>query len=124
MTRTFTLTAAILGLIGVGLGAFGAHGLKSLLEANGQTSSFDTATQYLFIHALALLMVAILNERKPSRILNRAGALFIAGAILFCGALYLLAIFNLKFMGALAPIGGLALIGGWGSLALAAWRKP
>jgi len=123
MTRTFIITAAILGLTGVALGAFGAHGLRGILEATGRADSYETASRYQMIHAVALLAVAILYERQPSKTLRRAGAFFVAGILIFCGALYLLAIFNIEAMGALAPIGGLALIAGWASLAWAAWRQ-
>jgi uncharacterized membrane protein YgdD (TMEM256/DUF423 family) len=123
MSRTFVITAAILGLIGVALGAFGAHGLRDILAETGRADSFETASRYQMIHALALLAVAVLYQRQPSRMLRRAGSFFIAGIIVFCGALYILAIFNLEAMGALAPIGGLALIAGWACLAWAAWQQ-
>ena len=123
MSHTFIVAAAVLGFIGVGLGAFGAHGLAAILEANGRADTFDTATQYLLIHALALLATALLQERNPTqRLLRWAGWLFMVGAVIFAGSLYVLAIFNLRFMGAVAPFGGLALLGGWACLGLAAWH--
>ncbi len=124
MTRTFITAAAILGALGVAFGAFGAHGLAAILEANGRAATFNTATHYQLVHALALLAVALLNERFPGQWMNRAGWLFILGVILFSGSLYLLAIFNLRFMGAVAPFGGTALIAGWVCLGLAARNNP
>ena len=119
MSRTFIITAALLGLSGVGLGAFGAHSLAALLEANDRATTFDTATQYHLIHALALLASAWL----PGQWARRAGWLFILGVILFSGSLYLLAIFNLRFMGAVAPFGGLALMAGWACIGWSAWQR-
>lgn len=120
MTRTFVIAAALIGGLGVALGAFGAHGLAAVLEANERAATFDTATHYQMIHALALLAVALLSERAPGRWIRLAGWLFVLGVILFSGSLYLLAIFNLRFMGAVAPFGGAALIAAWVCLGLAA----
>ena len=103
MTRTLIMAAAVLGFLGVGLGAFGAHGLEATLEANGRADTFETATRYLMYHALALLAVAWLCENTASPWPRRAGWLFIAGTIVFSGSLLLLAVFNLRFMGAIAP---------------------
>lgn len=123
MNKTFMLVAAGLGALGVGLGAFGAHGLAAVLEANGRADTFETATHYLMVHALALLILTGLETKLPVQWLRRAGYLFIAGVIIFSGSLYILAIFNVRFMGAVAPIGGTALIVGWICLGIAAWQK-
>ena len=120
MSRTFILAAAIIGGLGVVFGAFGAHGLSSLLAANGRADTFDTATKYQMYHALALLAATWLSEKYPGRWTRWAGYLFIAGVILFSGSLYILAIFNLPIMGAVAPFGGTALIAGWACLGWAA----
>ena len=124
MSRTLLLAAAVLGFLGVALGAFGAHGLEATLEANGRTDTFETATRYLMVHALALLAVVLLDEKINNAWPRRAGWLFIAGTIIFSGSLLLLAVFNLRFMGAVAPLGGVALLGGWACVGLAAWRTP
>ncbi len=116
------LIAALLGALGVGLGAFGAHGLAATFAANGRAGTYDTAAQYHLVHGLALLLTALLIRQQPQPWLNRAGYLFIGGIILFCGSLYILAIFDLGFMGAVAPLGGAALIAGWLCLAAAAWQ--
>jgi uncharacterized membrane protein YgdD (TMEM256/DUF423 family) len=123
MSRIFIGIASLLGLTGVAIGAFGAHGLAAVLEANGRAATFDTATQYHLIHALALLAAAWLDEQHPGQWTRRAGWLFILGTIVFSGSLYILAIFNLRFMGAVAPIGGVALIAGWACLGLSARQK-
>lgn len=122
MTRMFIISAALLGLSGVGLGAFGAHGLAAVLAASERAATFDTAVQYHLIHALALLITALLVEQRPGPWAQRAGWLFILGVILFSGSLYLLAIFNLRVMGAVAPFGGAALMAGWACLGWSARR--
>lgn len=122
MSRTFILLAALLGMTGVALGAFGAHALEPVLVANGRVDTFETASRYHLIHAVALFAVAWLNTRTSSKWAVWAGWLLFAGVLLFSGSLYVLATFNLGFMGAVAPIGGAALIAGWGCAGRAAWR--
>jgi uncharacterized membrane protein YgdD (TMEM256/DUF423 family) len=124
MTRTFVLAAAVLAFIGVALGAFGAHGLRAHFDANPTLeSSFETAARYQMYHALALLAVAWLASRWPTRLVRWAGWLFIVGIILFSGSLYILSIANIRIMGAVAPLGGLAFLAGWACLFAAAWQN-
>jgi uncharacterized membrane protein YgdD (TMEM256/DUF423 family) len=122
MQRRFIIIAAILGFFGVALGAFGAHGLRAIFEANGRGDTFQTATEYQMIHALALLAVALLSSHYPGKHIQWAGVLFLIGVGLFSGSLYILSIFDLGFMGAVAPFGGVALLGGWFCLGWAAFR--
>ena len=121
--RGWIITGGIMGALGVALGAFGAHGLSATLEASGRAGTFDTATQYHLVHALALVLAGVLAERLPGRWTRLAGWLFLVGVALFSGSLYVLAIFDVGFMGAVAPFGGAALIGGWLCLARAAWDR-
>ncbi len=105
--------AAIFGLAAVGLGAFGAHGLKPVLETNGTLATWQTGALYHLVHSAVLLFVA---GREP---LNTwAWRLFTLGMLIFSGTLYLLAVTNVKWLGAITPIGGLCLIGGWLVLAI------
>jgi uncharacterized membrane protein YgdD (TMEM256/DUF423 family) len=100
--------AAALAFLGVGFGAFGAHALKSTLATNDTTEVWKTAVLYQFVHALALLLLAILPAT------NRvAASLFVAGIALFSGSLYLLALTNIRWLGAVTPIGGLCFLAGW-----------
>jgi uncharacterized membrane protein YgdD (TMEM256/DUF423 family) len=110
-----------LGGLAVGLGAFGAHGLKDRLEALHTAATYQTAVQYHFYHALALLAVALLAlQGRPSGALAVAGWAFTAGVLVFSGTLYGLALSGIKWLGAITPIGGLAFIVGWAALAVAA----
>lgn len=122
MTRTFIIIGALLGMSGVALGAFGAHGLEPTLTANGRLDTFETASHYHLIHALAMIAAAWMNSVTRSRVSRWAGILLALGVLFFSGSLYVLAIFDVRFMGAVAPIGGALLILGWGALALDAWR--
>ena len=123
MGRRLVIVGAFLGLSGVVMGAFGTHALEGLLKTNGRQSTYDTAVQYQFIHALAILFVSSAIRRWPVGLASAAGVLFLIGTVLFSGSLYILAIFNLPIMGAVAPIGGIALILGWLCLGLVAWQN-
>ena len=107
---------AILGALGVGIGAFGAHGLKPYLDV-AQTETFKTATLYHFIHIVAMLTIAM-NSTK-SKVNNLSFYLFLAGVLCFSGSLYILSTRHLyggdtwNFVGPITPIGGLLFIFGW-----------
>jgi len=113
--------ASVFGGLAVLLGAFAAHGLKNILSASSLTV-LQTGVQYQFIHALALLLVAVLAQSRPSRALWFAALLFTVGIVLFSGSLYVLVLTPFK-PGLVTPIGGSLLVLGWVSLACSAWRK-
>jgi uncharacterized membrane protein YgdD (TMEM256/DUF423 family) len=118
MHRGFLLTAVILGALSVGLGAFGAHGLKQLVPPE-TVASFDTGVRYQFYHVFALIATAILYEKFPGKMLRWAGNCFLTGILLFSGSLYLLTFLKatdtvgLKGIGIITPIGGVFFIVGW-----------
>lgn len=122
MQKQFITLAAILGATGVALGAFGAHGLAGILEANGRADTFETASRYHMYHALAVLGVAWLSTLYTGRLIAWAGYLLVAGVVFFSGSLYILAIFDVGIMGAVAPIGGTAFVLGWVLMGVAAWQ--
>ena len=121
MLRVFLLLAAFFGFSGVALGAFAAHGLKAKLTPE-YLAIFQTGTHYQLIHALALLVVALLSLHLPGRLLTTAGWLFALGILLFSGSLYLLTLSGISKLGIVTPFGGLAFLAGWLCLGLAAWR--
>ena len=118
MHKGFLRTAAILGLLAVTLGAFGAHGLKKIVPPEA-INTFETGVRYQFYHALALLAIAMLFEKFPLRSIRYAGICFITGIVLFSGSLYALTLLQatntvgLGGLGAITPIGGLFFIAGW-----------
>ena len=122
MEKTFFALGAGFGLLGVALGAFGAHGLKGSLSAD-MLANFETGVRYQMYHALALLVVAWAVTRWPGGLTNAAGWLFVVGIVIFSGSLYLLSVTGLRWLGAITPIGGIALIAGWACLILAALRS-
>ena len=114
-----SLAAGLLGLTGVALGAFGAHGLKTTLEATGGFENWKTAVLYQLVHAVALLALVPRTETAIPMI----GWCWIVGVVLFSGSLYALALGSpAKVIWPLTPLGGLALLLGWARLTWAAFR--
>ena len=121
MTERWFAIGAWLGALGVGLGAFGAHGLKTRVSAE-MIAVWETGSRYQLLHALALLATGWACERWPGAYANGAGGLFLAGVALFSGSLYALALSGVRAIGAITPIGGVCFIAGWTCLAMAAMR--
>jgi len=106
--------AAVLCFLAVALGAFGAHAFRSTLEGRGMVDVWNKAVLYQFIHAIALLVLALYGT------INRGACLLLlAGIVLFSGSLYLLALTNLRWLGPITPIGGLCFLAGWAWLVIA-----
>jgi uncharacterized membrane protein YgdD (TMEM256/DUF423 family) len=122
MDKTFFALGALFAFIAVGAGAFGAHGLKTRLDAN-MLAIFETAVRYQMYHALALLAVAWAYTRWPGTLVTAGGFLFVAGIIVFSGSLYLLSLSGIRWLGAITPLGGLAMMAGWICLAWAAFKS-
>jgi uncharacterized membrane protein YgdD (TMEM256/DUF423 family) len=119
----WTAVAAALMALAVGLGAFGAHGLKNRLDAYSM-SVYERAVFYHFIHALGILLVALLartNFISPAGE-QRVAWLLLIGIVVFSGSLYALAISGIRVLGAITPVGGLAFILGWLVLVYEAMR--
>jgi len=111
--KSFLLLGSINALIGVILGAFGAHGLK-LWMAPDLFTVYQTAVQYQFYHALGLLGVGLLAHEFPTQTLIRwAGWFMFAGIVIFSGSLYALSLTSIRWLGAITPIGGAAFIVSW-----------
>ncbi|HZP87783.1 MAG TPA: DUF423 domain-containing protein [Burkholderiales bacterium] len=122
LTKTFLLLGALAGMLAVILGAFGAHALRAKL-APDMMAVYQTAVQYHFWHALALLAIASVMTHLPeSHLLKAAGWLMLLGIVVFSGSLYLLTVTGVRWLGAITPIGGAAFIVGWALFALAVLR--
>jgi uncharacterized membrane protein YgdD (TMEM256/DUF423 family) len=104
--------AAIFGALGVGLGAFGAHGLSALLERNQRVDTWETAVLYHLVHAVVLLALALHSPRRGPFLC------FAIGILIFSGTLYVLSLTNATWLGAITPLGGVAFIVGWVWLAV------
>jgi len=113
LTARFSLIAgALLGVSGVVLGAWGAHGLSAYIE-NANLAAWDTAVSYQLFHALALLCVTALMTIAPSTHLKFAVGALLVGVVLFSGSLYVLVLGGPAWLGPLTPLGGVVLILGW-----------
>lgn len=113
MNNTLIKIGAILGVIGVSLGAFGAHALQRFLEVSGRASTFQTAVQYLFYHALGIILIGIIQEKFQNKWLKYAGIGMVFGVIIFSGSLFVICFSGIKSFGAVAPIGGTLMILSW-----------
>lgn len=122
MDRFFFITGAVSAFLGVALGAFAAHGLKSRL-APDLFNIFEVGVRYHLYHALALFAVSWASSRWPGNAISTAGWLFLGGTIIFSGSLYLLSLTGVRWLGAITPIGGAAFLLGWLLLAWGVWRS-
>jgi uncharacterized membrane protein YgdD (TMEM256/DUF423 family) len=124
MQSSFLFFGALSALTGVGMGAFGAHGLKNLISPE-MLAVYQTGVSYQMWHALGLVGIALARRHQPeSRLLNWAGWLMLIGILLFSGSLYLLAIMDVKQLGMITPFGGVSFLIAWLLLAIYACRKP
>ena len=96
--------SGLMGTIAIALGAFGAHGLKETLQHNPEALGWwNTASQYLLIHAVAVGAIK----------LKRSTYLWFIGALIFSSTLYFMALGAPRWLGAITPMGGTLLIAGW-----------
>jgi len=110
--KLFLLCGSAFAGLGVILGAFGAHALRKFLDP-AMLSAWQTGVLYQMIHALALIVLAILVRDTPDKMFVYAGYCLITGILLFSGSLYLLSTTGLRIFGPVTPIGGIAFIVGW-----------
>jgi uncharacterized membrane protein YgdD (TMEM256/DUF423 family) len=134
LSRRWIAIGALLGAIGVALGAYGAHGLSDFLEKSlgysgddlhRRISIFETAVRYQMLHALALCFVGLALEQRATAWWRFAAWAFLVGVIIFCGLLKVLAFADphWNWLGAIVPLGGLSMIVGWLALAVGALRR-
>ena len=114
--KKIVITSCILAAVTIAIGAFGAHGLKELVDTNA-LNTFETGVRYQLYHVLALLIIGFAGKIPPT---TRKWVFwfFIFGIILFSGSIYLLSLkellpFDVSFVGPITPIGGLFFIIGW-----------
>ncbi|MBV8033209.1 MAG: DUF423 domain-containing protein [Betaproteobacteria bacterium] len=119
MERAFFVLGALSAFIAVGLGAFGAHGLRTRL-APEMLAVFEVGVRYQMYHALALVATAWAAGKWPGALALAAGWLFVAGTLAFSGSLYALSLGGPRWLGPVTPLGGLAFLAGWICLASAA----
>ncbi len=121
LAKQWIIFGAMSSFFGVVFGAFGSHALKDILSEKAWVI-YQTAVQYQFIHALALLALGLWATQNNHVNTATPGWAFTVGILFFCGSLYTLALTGLKFMGAVAPIGGVSFLIGWFTFAFLAWK--
>ncbi|MDR0269127.1 DUF423 domain-containing protein [Paenibacillus sp.] len=113
MQRKFMLIGALMAMLSVAIGAFGAHMLGPIVGESAM-KVYETGVQYHMAHALGMILIALTaGVWGDSRKLAWAGWLLFAGIILFSGSLYLLTVTGVKALGIITPFGGVAFIAGW-----------
>jgi uncharacterized membrane protein YgdD (TMEM256/DUF423 family) len=110
----WTAVGGALMALAVGMGAFGAHGLRNRIDAYSM-SVYEKAVFYHFVNSLGILAVALLARTSAISPLGgtRVAWLLLIGIVLFSGSLYALGLSGIRTFGAITPIGGLAFIIGW-----------
>lgn len=107
------LFGAIFALVGIALGAFGAHALKNTFRTEHYANVWDKGCRYFMYNAFALVGVGILQRVAPAEQLNTAALLFVLGGLLFSVSLWCLSLITKKWIGAITPIGGVLQLAGW-----------
>ncbi len=116
MSKSILTIASANGFLAVGLGAFSAHGLNTLVSAD-LLETFQTGVEYHMYHALALFGTALLALHFPDEKLLRVSTfLFLLGILFFSGSLYVLSLSGMTWLRAIAPIGGSLLLAAWATL--------
>ena len=118
--RHWLVLAGCFGLTATMLGAYGAHGLAATGIAPSLLAAFNTAVQYQFFHALALLVLGLCGVR--GKVITFAGAVFVLGILGFSGSIYAMVLLGSKGLGLITPAGGLCFMLGWAALIWAGCR--
>lgn len=121
--KRILIAGAILAGVAVGLGAFGAHALKPLLQENGRVDTFELATRYHFYHAFQLLVLGAMYPTFSSRFWRASAWMSVVGIGLFSGSLYVMAIFNTTRVALITPLGGVCFLAAWTLMAIAIYRN-
>lgn len=116
MNKKTVITGASLLALAIILGAFGAHGLKSIVSPE-KVESFETGVRYQFYSAFSLLILG-LNADKIKFSLKPVTILLLLGTFFFSFSIYLLSLqeywqVKLSFLGPITPIGGMLMISAW-----------
>ncbi|WP_454062528.1 DUF423 domain-containing protein [Candidatus Nitrospira salsa] len=116
---------AIMALLGVALGAFGAHGLRAILSEH-MLEVFHTGVRYQMYHAFGLMVSGGALAVYQLPLFRWAIWSFLTGIFVFSGSLYVLSLTGMRWLGAITPLGGLFFIVGWMLLGIGFWKlaKP
>ncbi|WP_179318435.1 DUF423 domain-containing protein [Winogradskyella helgolandensis] len=126
MNKKLLVTGAVLGILGIILGAFAAHGLEKLVDTDA-IKSFETGVRYQLYHAFLLLILGgtsfvSLKMKKTIFYLALIGVIFFSGSI-YGLATNTLSSFDFKTIAMITPFGGLLLISAWIVMLIGIIRK-
>lgn len=124
--KKIAVTASILAALTIAIGAFGAHGLKKIVDAESLIS-FETGVRYQMYHTITLFVLAF-AQAVPFKVKKQVSLLFLLGILLFSGSIYLLSIddafsFSASSIAFATPLGGMFFIAGWLRLAIGLFRS-
>jgi uncharacterized membrane protein YgdD (TMEM256/DUF423 family) len=122
--KKFLCMGALSCFVGVLAGALESHALRGLISRTNGLVSYSTATDYMFYHGLALIFIALMEDRYPQLFFKFSGWLFVSGIILFQGNLFLISLTGASPLSFLTPVGGMCLMVAWLLLAVNAIRIP
>ncbi|WBW73551.1 ER transmembrane protein [Schizosaccharomyces osmophilus] len=110
--------AALMGLLSVGLGAYGSHGLQKHVQDPRLLKSWSTGSTYLMFHSLAVMVISLHPKYGKSR---WTAPLMVGGSTLFSGSIFALVLLPKtssfrKYLGPVTPLGGLLMIAGWSTM--------
>jgi uncharacterized membrane protein YgdD (TMEM256/DUF423 family) len=123
MSSVFLFLGTVSAFLGVVFGAFGAHGLKTMISPEMLTV-YQTGVTYQMWHAFGLIAIALMQQHNmQSSLLKWAGGIMFLGIVLFSGSLYALAILNFPAIGAITPLGGVCFLIAWSLLIIFSGKK-
>ena len=112
MSNLFIGLGALSAFVSVAAGAFGAHALKQMLDAD-MLAVFNTPVDYQLFHSLGLIIIGILQLVSPRRCHTAAAWIMLAGIVIFSGSLYILSTTGIRWLGMITPVGGTGLLIAW-----------
>ena len=116
MVRILIASGGFFALVGIITRSLSSHAIKAFLLERGKLDNFNLAADYLVLHGLALIAVAILYQLFPDAKFQRAGWALITGTVLFQGSVLIKSCVSIAPYGFITPVGGLFLMLGWGLL--------
>lgn len=129
MRKQIILIGVVTGLLGIVLGAFGAHGLQTVLNETA-IKSFETGVRYQMYHALFLLFVGIISNQLPLKKVKKIVRLTVVGLIAFSGSIYVFSLMSMvntieiwPVLRLVTPVGGLCFIAAWLLLGLTSYKS-
>ena len=116
--KTWITIGAVSGFLGVAIGAFGAHSLKTYILP-GLLENYHTGVLYHLLHAVIITAIGFAGKTEYSK----AALFFTMGIILFSFSLYTYSITGIKELAIITPFGGVSFLTGWILIIVNSLRK-